>query len=192
MSSKKTYWYTNEGIRAQELRVIGADGKQIGILSKQDALKEAKKAGLDLVQIAPKAKPPVAKIVEFGKFKYQEEKKLKEQKKKAKNTELKEIRLSPFIAAQDYRTRLARITGFLKGGHKVRAVVVFKGRQMGSKPFGYNLLRRLIDSLEEQDIATSIDMEPKFVGRHLAMVLSPIKKVKKQENAKAEDKKISK
>ena len=96
-----------------------------------------------MVEIAPMAKPPVAQIVEFGKFRYKEEKKLRAQNKAAKAAELKEIRFSPFIAEGDYQTRFRRMSGFLSDGHKIRVVVVFKGRQMGSKKFGYGLMERI-------------------------------------------------
>lgn len=178
---KKQYWRINEKIPSGDLRVIGADGKQIGVLNKDKALEKAKELGLDLIEIAPKAKPPVAKIIEFGKFKYQEEKKQKKAKKGIKTTELKEIRLSPFIADADYKTRICRINEFLDEGNKVRVVVKFKGRQMGSKQFGYDLLKKVLGNIERE---INIDMEPKFIGRHLAMVISPMGKAKKKKEEK--------
>jgi len=183
--AKKQYWRINETIPFGDLRVIGVDGKQIGVLSKDKALAEAKKENLDLVEIAPKANPRVAKIIDFGKFKYQEEKKVKKAKSKSKSSDLKEIRFSPFIGEADYATRLSRINGFLKEGDKIRAVVKFKGRQMGSKQFGYNLFKKL---LSEVTTEVNIDMEPKFVGRHLSMVISPMSrgKVKKTKEEKKE------
>lgn len=141
----------------------------------------AKKEGLDLVEIAPKAKPPVAKIIDFGKFKYQEEKKAQKAKRGSKSADLKEVRLSPFIGEADYKTRFDRIQGFLKRGDKVRTVIKFKGRQMGSKKFGYNVLQRILKELETE---VNIDMEPKFIGRHLSMVISPMTKNKKVEPKK--------
>lgn len=173
---KKLYWRTNEEIAASELRVIDKQGKQVGVISKSEALDLARKAGLDLVEIAPMAKPPVAQIVEFGKFRYKEEKKLRAQNKAAKAAELKEIRFSPFIAEGDYQTRFRRMSGFLNDGHKIRVVVVFKGRQMGSKKFGYGLMERVLNDLGDRVV---VDMKPKFLGRHLAMVVSPLKKSKK-------------
>jgi len=162
------------------VRVIDEKGKQVGVLSVPEALKKAKKAELDLVEIAPKAKPPVTKIIDFGKFKYQEEKRLKKAKIRAKAAEVKEIRFSPFIGEADYNTRLERVNEFLGDGDKARLVVKFKGRQMGSKQFGYNLLKRV---LEEVKTEVNIDMEPKFLGRHLVMVISPMSKNKtKNEN----------
>ncbi len=168
----------NHQIRAEELRVLGIDGKQIGVMKLSEALAQAHKVGLDLIEIAPKARPPVVKIADLGKFRYEQEKKLKKDKKKIKSGELKEIRFSPFIAKHDYQVRIERIKEFLDEKNKVRATVVFKGRHMGSKRFGYELLKNVVKDL---GLEVSIDMEPKFVGRHLQMVISPTGKIKKQE-----------
>lgn len=170
------------------MRVIDEAGKQIGIVKRSEALSLAKKVDKDLVEIAPMAKPPVGKIINFGKFRYQEEKKLKAQQKKIKGGELKEIRFSPFIAEGDYQTRIRRMEGFLEEGNKVRVVVVFKGRHMGSKPFGYVLLSKILNNFGER---VTKDMEPKFLGRHLVMIISPYKKIKnKNEENKAKDQKV--
>lgn len=204
---KKNYWRLNQNIIAPKLRVLDEDGKQIGVMDTKKALSEAKKAGLDLVEIAEKAKPPVAKIIDFGKFRYREEKKLKKAKGKSKSSELKEVRFSPFIGKADFETRVERIREFLKEKNKVRLVVKFKGRQMGSKKFGYELLDKIVDIFKDE---TVVDMEPKFLGRHLAMVISPTNKKpatranknkkeskekqdknKKDKNAKTKNKKIT-
>lgn len=166
-------WRINNQIRVPEVRVLGEDGKQVGVMSVPEALKIAQAQKLDLVEIASKAKPPVAKIIDFGKFKYQEEKKLKKQKKKTKIAEVKEIRFSPFMGEADYQTRMKRVNEFLHDGHKIRPVVKFKGRQMGSKKFGYEILERVMNEVTHPIV---IDMEPKFLGRHLAMVISPTNK----------------
>lgn len=163
-------WKVNNAIRAPEVRVIGADGKQIGVLKIQEALDKAREAGLDLVEIAPNANPPVAKIIHLGKLRYQEEKKLRKEKRGAKGGETKEIRFSPFIAEGDYQTKIERIKEFFGEKNKVRVVVKFGGRQMGSKEFGYNLIRRIISEFGEQ---VNVDMQPKFLGRHLTCVISP-------------------
>ncbi len=176
------YWKIDFRIQAPELRVIGADGKQLGILKRQEALDLAQKEGLTLVEIAPNAKPPVAKIVDFGKFRYQEEKKLKKSSK-SKGGELKEVRFSPFIAQNDYNTRLNRVKEFLSDKDKVRLVVVFRGPQMGSKQFGYNLLKRIVEELGETIV---VDMEPKFLGKHLMMVISPTNKKVVQSDQRAD------
>lgn len=170
---KKNYYRINSEIRAPELRVIDQEGKMIAVMTKEEAMKKAREAGIDLIEIAPNASPPVAKIIELGKFRYIEEKKAREQKKKAKTAEMKEVRFSPFIAEGDYQTRIRKIDGYLKNGHKVRIVVVFKGRHMGNLPRGYELMREVRASLGYD---VSIDMEPKLLGRHMAMIISPLKK----------------
>ena len=147
-----------------------------------EAIAKAREENLTLVEIAAKAVPPVAKIVEFGKFRYAEEKKLRKQQKKAKSGELKEIRFSPFIAEKDYETRMKRVKEFLEDKNKVKVVVVFMGRQMGSKDFGYGLIRRIIQDLGD---SIAMDMEPKFLGRHLVTIISPVlKKATKAEKGK--------
>ncbi len=170
---KAPQWRVNQQIRSQEVRVLDEGGKQVGVMSVPEALKIAHESKLDLVEIAAKAKPPVVKIIDFGKFKYQEEKKLKKLKKKTKIAEVKEIRFSPFMGEADYQTRMKRVNEFLHDGHKIRPVVKFKGRQMGSKKFGYEILERVMNEVTHPIV---IDMEPKFLGRHLAMVISPTNK----------------
>lgn len=183
LGSKKRYiprsrWRVNNQIHAPKVRVIDEKKEQIGVLTIAKALEKAKEAKLDLVEIAPKAKPPVTQIIEFGKFKYNEEKKAKKAKAGSKASELKEIRFSPFIGEADYQSRLKRIKKFLADNHKIRTVVKFKGRQMGSKQFGYKVLQRIIDDL---DTNIQVDMKPKFLGRHLVMVISPVSSGKNTE-----------
>lgn len=167
----------NFQIRSPEVRLVGSDGKQIGVVKLQKAFDTAREAGLDLVETAPNAKPPVVKIVNLGKFKYEEEKKLKKQKKGVKGGDVKEVRFSPFIADHDYQTRLQRIDEFLKEKNKVKLVVVFKGRQMGSKQFGYDVLAKVKSHFKD---LISVDMEPKFLGRYLIMTISPLNTPKKK------------
>lgn len=164
--------------------MIGEDGKQIGVMPLGRALAESQKLKLDLVEIGPNAHPPVTKIVDLGKFLYQEEKKQRQEKKKAKSAELKEIRFSPFIAAHDFDTRLIRVKEFLAEKNKVRVVVVFKGKQLDSKNFGYGVLKKVLGELGEGVV---IDMEPKFFGRHLAMVISPTNKPVKVEKIESKE-----
>jgi len=182
---KNTFnWRVNHQIRASELRVISGDGKQLGVISLQDALRKAEEEGLDLIEVAPNAKPPVARIVELGKFRYLEEKRQQKEKRGSKSGDTKEIRLSPFIAEHDLENRLARINEFLKERNKVRLVVRFKGREMGSKQFGYNLLGKVKSRIET---GINIDMEPKFLGRNLMMVVSPSNKIKVERQEVKED-----
>ncbi len=170
MTTTNNYWRVNEKIPATTLRVLDSKGVQIGVISKDEALKKAKESGEDLIEIAPNANPPVAKIIEFGKFKYQEEKKLKEAQKKSKPSELKEIRFTPFIGEGDYQTRIKRIDEFLTDKDKVKLVIYFKLKQLGSKAFGYDILNRILKDLGE---GINIDMKPKFLGRNLIMIISP-------------------
>ncbi len=170
MRTTNNYWQINERISAPTLRVLDSQGVQIGIISRDEALKIAKEKGEDLIEIAAKAVPPVAKIIEFGKFRYQEEKKAKEAQKKSKPSELKELRFTPFIGEGDYQTRLKRSIEFLKDKNKVKLVVYFKAKQLGSKPFGYDILKRILKELGE---GINIDMKPKFLGRNLIMIISP-------------------
>lgn len=155
-------------------------------MSKDEAVKKAKAQGLTLVEIAPTAVPPVAKIVDFGKFRYAEEKKLKKQSKGSKGGEVKEIRFSPFIAENDYNTRFARVKEFLAERNKVKIVVVFLGKQMGSKPFGYKLIERMLKELGDTVVT---DMPPKFLGRHLITIISPV--TGKKQNAENKVKEIN-
>jgi translation initiation factor IF-3 len=170
LTTTNNYWRINEKIPATTLRVLDSKGLQIGVISKDEALRLAHESGEDLIEIAPNANPPVAKIIEFGKFKYQEEKKLKEAQKKSKPSELKEIRFTPFIGEGDYQTRIKRIDEFLTDKDKVKLVVYFKLKQLGSKAFGYDILNRILKDLGE---GINIDMKPKFLGRNLIMIISP-------------------
>lgn len=181
--NKGNIWKINHQINAQEVRVLDDKGEQVGVMQLSDALKMAQEAQKDLVEIAPTAKPPVVKIIEFGKFKYREEKKIKKQK--AKSADLKEIRFSPFIGEADYQTRIGRTREFLANKHKVRIVVKFLGRQMGSKTYGYKLTQRILDEFAGK---INLDMEPKFLGRHLTMVISPLSESKIKEKERNENK----
>ena len=155
------------------MRVIGADGKLIGEMSKDEAVKKAKEAELTLVEIAPNATPPVAKIVDFGKFRYAEEKKARSQQKKVKGGEVKEIRFSPFIGDNDFAVRIKRIKEFFADKNKVRVVIVFTGPQMRVKQRGYDVINKIKAEFGDTIV---IDMAPKFLGKHLMTVISPISK----------------
>lgn len=184
---KRNYRINNQ-IRSSTVRVIGSDGKQIGVLSISEALAKAQEESLDLIEVAPQAKPPVARIIELGKFLYQEEKKARAEKKKSKSGELKEVRFSPFIADNDFETRFKRVKEFLDDKNKVRVVVKFKGRQMDVKDTGYQVTTKIKEKLEG---TISIDMEPKFLGRHLVMIISPTTKKKEIKNAETKDEEVS-
>lgn len=172
----------NERIFASPLRVLDTEGKQIGVLTKFEALALAKEQELDLVEIAPLAKPPVAKIIDFNKFQYQQSKKKQEEKKKAKTSETKEIRLGPFMSDNDLQVMIRRGREFLEDGDKIRLVVKFRGRQITRSDFGKQVIQKVVDSLSD---ISKVDREPKFEGRQMVALLSP-EKGKKQQDDKDE------
>jgi translation initiation factor IF-3 len=178
----------NQQIHSPQVRVIGGDGKQLGVLSIVEALTKAQEENLDLVEIAPQAKPPVVKIIDLGKYLYQEEKKARKVKKNSKSGELKEVRFSPFIAENDFETRAGRVKEFIEDKNKVKIVVKFKGRQMDVKHTGYEVTKKILGKFGD---TISVDMEPKFLGRHLVMIISPKGKVKTPEpKSNGESKKV--
>lgn len=166
---QKRLYRTNERIAARELRVLDAEGKQIGILDRFAALTKARELGLDLVEIAPMAKPPVAKIVDFNKFLYQEEKKKREEKKKAKVSETKEVRLGPFISDNDLQVMVKRAREFLMEGDKVRFVVKFRGRQVTRPEFGFATANKAIGLLSD---ISKVERDPHMEGRQLVAIIS--------------------
>ncbi len=181
----RKFYRTNERIFAATLRVLDSENKQIGVLTKQEALRLAGEQGLDLVEIAEAATPPVAKIVDFKKFLYQQEKKRQEEKKKTKTSETKEVRLGPFINEHDLEVVKRKTRGFLEDGNKVKLVVKFRGRQITHPEFGQEVLRKTIDSLSD---ISKIDREMHLEGKQLLCLISPDKKGK---NAKEENQEIS-
>ena len=169
----RKFYRVNERIFALSLRVLDAEGKQIGVLSKFEALQEARSQGLDLVEVAPLAKPPVAKIVDYKKFLYQEEKKKREEKKKNKASETKEVRLGPFMSENDLGVMTRRAKEFLENGDKVRLVVFFSGRQITHPEFGHKVLDKTIAELAG---VSKVERDRKFEGRKLIALISPDKK----------------
>lgn len=163
----------NQFIKAPELRVVDETGKQIGVMSKTEALNIAQDRGVDLVEIAPMAKPPVAKVIDFKKFKYLEAKKEREGKASSGKVEIKEIRFSPFIAQGDLDSRLERIKEILGDGDRVKIVVKFTGRQITRVEFGHDLVKRVLSSLEG---IASADGVAKLQGKTLFLILNPVKK----------------
>jgi len=182
---QKKFFRVNERIFASSLRVINAEGKQIGILSKNEALEKAKSEGLDLVEIAPHAKPPVAKIINFKKFLYQEAKRKQEEKRKTKVSETKEVRLGPFMNQHDLEIMTIRARGFLEDSDKVRLVVKFNGRQIAHPEFGREVINKVTSALAN---ISKIEKEPKFEGRQLITILSP---ERKQLHAKEKNQELS-
>jgi len=163
----------NQFIKATELRVVDEAGKQIGVMSKQEALNIAHDRGLDLVEIAPLAKPPVAKVIDFKKYKYLENKKERDAKSSSGKVEIKEIRFSPFIGQGDLDTRLERIKDILGDGDRVKIVVKFSGRQITRVEFGHDLIKKVMSALEG---IASADGVAKLQGKQLFLVLNPVKK----------------
>lgn len=181
------FYRLNQQIVASSLRVLDENNKQIGILSKVEALAKAQELGLDLVEIASAAKPPVCKIIDYKKFRYLEEKRNRELRKKTKAGGFKELRLGPFMSENDLNVRQQRAQKFLKEGHKLRLAVKFAGRQITHPEFGWQILRKLIKDLEE---VGRVEREPKFEGKILAVTLTPGKASKNEqtENEKGSSK----
>ncbi len=162
----------NEQIRDREVRVIGPDGEQLGIMSAKEAYLKAKDADLDLVKIAPTAKPPVCKIINYGKFRYDQARKEKEAKKKQRTIDVKEIRLSPNIDTNDLNTKANQARKFLSKGDKVKVTLRFRGREMAHKDVGREVLNAFYEKFE--DVA-AIDKEAKMEGRSMIMFLTATK-----------------
>ena len=159
----------NEQIRDREVRVVSANGEQLGIMSSRDAMKLAQEAELDLVKIAPKAQPPVCKIIDYGKYKYEQTRKEKEAKKKQKTVEIKEVRMSPNIDTNDLNTKINNAKKFLVKGNKVKVTLRFRGREMAHVQTSKHILDDFAETLK--DIA-SIEKPPKLEGRNMSMVLT--------------------
>ena len=160
----------NETIQAPEVRLIGADGQQIGVVSRSEALDRASHAGMDLVVVAGGAAPPVCKIMDYGKFKYEEQKKKNEARKKQKTIEVKEIKLRPGIDDHDYEIKMRFMRKFLDDGDKVQVTMRFRGREMAHQERGLAVLDRVRSDLDE---TSKIEQFPKMEGRQMVMVLAP-------------------
>ena len=159
----------NEQIRDKEVRLIGPDGEQLGIMSAREAMAKAQEAELDLVKIAPTAKPPVCKIIDYGKFRYEQARKEKEAKKKQKILEVKEIRVTPNIEEHDFEFKAKNARKFLTDGNKVKITVRFRGREVNNSKAGENVLNKFIEKLE--DIST-VEKKPKLEGRNMFTILA--------------------
>ena len=163
----------NDRIRVPEVRLVGPNGEQVGIVRVEDALRLAAEADLDLVEVAPMAKPPVAKLMDFGKFKYEAALKAREARKNQVNTVIKEIKLRPKIDPHDYGTKKGHVERFLKGGDKVKVTIMFRGREQSRPELGFRLLQRLAEDVLELG---TVESAPKQDGRNMIMVLAPTKK----------------
>jgi translation initiation factor IF-3 len=163
----------NDRIRAPQVRLVGPDGSQIGIVSVQEALRRAQELDLDLVEVAPTANPPVCRIMDYGKFKYERDVRQKEARKRQVRVEVKEMKMRPKIDPHDYRTKKGHIERFLKAGARVKVTIMFRGREMAHTELGRRLLDRLTEDLKE--LAT-VDSFPKLDGRNMVMLFAPVKR----------------
>lgn len=168
----------NGAIQAPQLRVIDADGQQLGIFSKQEALNIAREQGLDLVEISPEAKPPVAKIVDWGKYNYQRTKQLQKNKRNAKTLDMKQMRFGLKIGDHDLEVKLSKVTKFLDAGHKVKITIFFRGRELAHKDLGFKLADKVIEHFGDTIV---VDQAPQLAGKQLNFV------IRSNQHAKAKD-----
>lgn len=171
-NGNRKFYRLNYQITAPSVRLLDEEGKQIGVVTKLEALQKAKEMGLDIVEIAPNANPPVAKLIDYKKFKYQEAKKDRESRKSQKNVGVKEIRLRPFIGQHDFDTRLAQAKDFLADGNQVKLTLAFKGREITRKEFGFAVIKRFVESLE----SVKVVREPRMFGKFLEAMIVHDKK----------------
>jgi translation initiation factor IF-3 len=162
----------NERIRVPEVCLIGADGEQVGVLATDEALQRAQAEDVDLVEVAPEAKPPVARLLDYSKYKYEQEQKAKAARKHQQQVNVREIKLRPKIADHDYETKKGHVERFLRGGDKVKVTIMFRGREQAHPERGRALLQRLFDDL--QGLAT-IESEPLQEGRNMSMLVAPVR-----------------
>lgn len=168
----------NGAIQASNLRVIDEDGNQIGVLSRSEALQMAADRDLDLVEISPNAKPPVAKIIDWGKYNYQKTKQLQKSKRNAKSLEVKQMRFGLKISDHDLGVKLKKVTGFLEAGHKVKIVIFYRGRELAHKDIGFTLANKVIELFGDQIV---VEQQPQLAGKQLIFV------IRSNSNAKAKD-----
>jgi translation initiation factor IF-3 len=171
----------NDRIRVPEVRLVGPNGEQVGIVRIEDALRLAQEADLDLVEVAPQARPPVCKLMDFGKFKYESAQKARESRRNQQLTVIKEQKLRPKIDQHDYETKKGHVSRFLSAGNKVKVTIMFRGREQSRPELGFRLLQKLADDVSELGY---VESSPKQDGRNMIMVLAPHK------NAKAKQKTV--
>lgn len=164
----------NQEIRVPRVRVIGSDGEMVGVLSRDEALAKAEEEGLDLVEIQPQADPPVCKIMDFGKFKFEQQKKANEAKKKTKQVEIKELKFRPVTDEGDYQIKLRNMRRFLEEGDKVKVNIRFRGREMSHQELGREMAARIEADLGEDIV---IESRPRLEGRQMVMMIAPKKKI---------------
>jgi translation initiation factor IF-3 len=159
----------NEEIRAKEIRVVSTTGEQLGILAVRDALRIAQEKELDLVEVAPNAKPPVCRIMDYGKYRYEQSKREREARKKQRVIEIKEIRMTPKIESHDLQVKIKAARKFLKDGDKVKAIIRFRGREIVHADMGKELLMQLFASVKEHAV---LEREPKIEGKNMIMIIA--------------------
>jgi len=160
----------NGEIRAREVRLVGTDGQQLGIMPLREALRIAQEQGLDLVEVAPQARPPVCRIMDFGKYKYEQSKREREARKKQRIINIKEVKLRPGIEEHDFQVKARNALRFLEDGDKVKVTVMFRGREISHPELGEKLCWRLADQVSE---IASVERPPKLEGRNMVMILAP-------------------
>jgi translation initiation factor IF-3 len=160
----------NHFIRVPEVRVIGAEGEQLGILKTPEAIRQAKDMGIDLVEVAPTAEPPVCRIMDFGKFKYEQSKKEHRMRQSQKSTQVKEIKLRPRTDKHDLETKVRQIKDFLSEGNKTKITVMFRGREMANRNLGFEAIQQIIEDLKG---VGNVESPPRMEGRNLYMVVAP-------------------
>jgi len=168
----KKKFRVNERIRAPRVRLVDADGKQLGIVSRDEALAMAREQGLDLVEVAPQADPPVCRIMDYGQFLYQQAKKLKEARKKQTTVEVKEIKVRPKTDVHDLETKIRHIKRFLGDRNKVKIRVFFRGREITKPELGREVLKKILEAVEDE---AQVEMQPRMEGRQMIMILAPKK-----------------
>ena len=175
----------NDEITASSCRLIGVDGSQLGLFAIRDAQRVADDQGLDLVEIAPNAEPPVCKVMDYGKFKYQQAMKAKQARKNQSKVETKEMKFRPKIDVGDYTTKKKHVLRFLEAGNKVKITIMFRGREMAHPEQGLNVLERLAEDLKPY---ATVESKPKMEGRNMLMLLAPIKGAFDEDKAASDSK----
>lgn len=173
ISTEKKPPRVNREIRSHEVRLIDGEGKQLGLVAVTDALKMSEEAGLDLVEVHPDAKPPVCRIMDYGKYKFRMNKRKAAARKKQKQIQIKEVKIRPGTEEADYQVKLKSVLKFLENGDKAKITVRFRGREMSHPELGMQLLNRMVEEVGENAV---IEQSPKFEGRQIVMILGPKKK----------------
>lgn len=179
----------NEAIRIPEILLIDDEGNKLGVIPTREALEKAEEKGLDLVEVAPQAKPPVCRILDYGKYKYQQQKREKDARKKQKTQQMKEMKMRPKIDEHDYNFKTKAIKSFLDSGHKVKVSVFFRGREMAYQDRGRDVLARVAEDCKH---LASVETRPKMEGRYMRMMLAPLAEKQRDANKEAQQQEAEK